>query len=444
MTRPVVARAALLAGLVVLAAPTVAAAQVFLASTAHSELSVGPLVISATVTPELGPVSVNVSWSLSVKPPAQLADAAQDLYLLWPAEMAEGTAPGKAEPELVRYVADRGFDILGEGRLTIRRRDRSMLGTTARGETLETTASYVTFVRRGMPAAQIGAGTYIRIPWTESMADPLLVTTLGLRIKNAITPRPATWLEQLFFGPRWVMTSSFNDVGSLSLSVYPMYFEHRDRVIHLARAFSLLIVNFTDSDHLRVDEIVPATATRRGSRTRAGVETVSLALNASDSLTPQVIRVNFSYFWGRIAWRPVVISAIVLLLGNLTGTIMLSQVLGKRLGRTIHLGKRRADGRMAGIVLPPDVLGAIVPQQSTREDVIQLCGPPTEEREVGPDGRRRTLIYRGTRVVTQPRWALGWLATVRQREVEHHEAMVAIEDGRVREVDSSVRRVRDA
>jgi hypothetical protein len=117
-------RAALLAGVIGLASPAFAAAQVFLASTPHSELSVGPLFVNATVTPSLGSVTVTVSWSLSMPPPKQLADVAQDLYLLWPAEMAAGTAPGRAEPELIRHVADRGFDVLGDGRLAMRRRDR--------------------------------------------------------------------------------------------------------------------------------------------------------------------------------------------------------------------------------------------------------------------------------------------------------------------------------
>ena len=53
------------------------------------------------------------------------------------------------------------------------------------------------------------------------------------------------------------------------------------------------------------------------------------------------------------------------------------------------------------------------------------------------------MLYRGTRTVTHPRWALGWLASVRHREIEHHEVTVDLEDDRVREVGTVVRRVRD-
>src|SRR2546426_6596438 len=95
-------------------------AQIFLASAPHPEFSIGPLFIGAIVRPDLGPVTVSVSWSI-VRPPKRGPDVGrQDLYLLWPAEVATATAPGPADPEVPRYLEARGFAILAQGRLVLR------------------------------------------------------------------------------------------------------------------------------------------------------------------------------------------------------------------------------------------------------------------------------------------------------------------------------------
>ena len=100
----------------------------------------------------------------------------------------------------------------------------------------------------------------------------------------------------------------------------------------------------------------------------------------------------------------------------------------------------------SGLTVGPlfiSALRSLAPRQSTYEDVVRLCGLPTEERQWGPSAHRRTMLYRGTRTVTHPRWALGWFTAVRHRDVEHHEVMIDLEDDRVREVDTVIRRVRD-
>ena len=74
--------------------PEVVQAQVFLASRPHPEFAVGPLLIVAGVQPDLGPVSVRVSFGLTLPPNARVEEMRQDLYLLWPAEVAGGSAPG--------------------------------------------------------------------------------------------------------------------------------------------------------------------------------------------------------------------------------------------------------------------------------------------------------------------------------------------------------------
>ena len=80
---------------------------------------------------------------------------------------------------------------------------------------------------------------------------------------------------------------------------------------------------------------------------------------------------------------------------------------------------------------------------STLADVLQRCGAPQEER-LRAGGRQRTLVYRGVVVTTHKRFGLGWFATVSHREIESHEVIVELEDGRVHDVESRVGRSRAA
>src|SRR5262249_27236715 len=148
--------------------------------------------------------------------------------------------------------------------------------------------------------------------------------------------KAATWAAEAFWGRRWVVTAGYGDVGSLVLPLYPLYFERRANVVHLAREFSLVLVNFADSDHLRINDVSPASASRRQSRLRAGTELVALTLSPSEGITPQLLKVEFSYFAGPIAWRPVLVTIGLLLAGNVTGVLIFSRDL-RRMVR-----KRRA------------------------------------------------------------------------------------------------------
>jgi len=431
---------AVLAGLVTLL-PGAACAQIFLASTPHPEFAIGPLFIAGVVRPDLGPTTVSVSWSI-VRPPKSTTDVGQqDLYLLWPAEVAAPTAAGPADPELPRYLEARAFTVLAQGRLVLRKRDRAKLGTGAESDPIDTTASFVTFFKRGTNPSQSGVGTFIKIPWAPEFASPLVLANLTMALKDLINPRAANWVEELFWGRRWVLTLSSGSVGSLAL--YSMYFEHRDRVVRLAPDVSLLLANFADADHLRIEEISPGTATRRGSRVRAGTEVVSLTLATSEGAVPQVLKVQFNYFTGRIAWRPIVVSAVFLLLGNLAGVLMFSQQFGRALRGRLHIG-RRAGGvmRQTGVMLPPETLTAIRPGESTYADVLRLCGQPEEETEQLASPPRRRLVYRARRTIPQRRLKLGWVATVNGWNAEDHEVVFELEGERVRDVQRHIRRFR--
>jgi hypothetical protein len=396
-------------------APTAGYGQVFLASRPHPEFLIGPLFVVANVSPGLAPVTVNLSFSLTVKPGVRKADINQDLYLLWPAEVVESTAPGPADPQLMREIEGRGFAVTGSGRLLMRSRDRLQVGTTAIGEPLDVVASYVAYTR---PGSQTGSVTYIKIPWTPRLADQLAVVTLVLPLRGLIAPKATTWLDEFFWGRRQVITIGFGDLGPPVLGLFSLYYERRDRVVHLAREYSLLIANFGDSDHLKIEEITPSTAVRRQSRVRAGGEVVALTLLPSQDATAQSLRVQFHYFGGRINWRPVVISALVLLVTNFAGVLMFSLEMNRRIRR-----RRRARRRFAAVTAATngdapsrESLVRLIPAGTRYDEVVAQFGRPDEDHErVTPPGRR-TMIYRGA------------------NDGEQHEVAIELRDNRVTEV----------
>jgi hypothetical protein len=426
-----------------LAGPAGAEAQVFLASQPHPEFAIGPLFVALNVKPGLGPVGVTLSWSLTARPGRRASGIGQDLYLLWPGELTEGTVPGPAEPAMIASIETRGFTVTSSGRLALGSRDRMQMGTGVTPTPLSEVASFVTFVRSTGPTAQLGAGTYIKIPWTPKLGDPLAVTVLAMSFRGLVSPKPATWFEEAFWGRRWVLTAGFGDVGSLVLPLYPLYFEHRDRVVPLAREYSLVVASFSDADHLRIEEIGPASATRRPSRVRAGSEIVTMPLAPLEGIAPQLLKVQFSYFSGAIAWRPILVSVVLLALGNLAGFILLSRDVSQFLRTRLHV-RRRAEpefARAVGGPLPPALAERIVPGSTTEGEVRALCGRPDEEGHRRGPGQRRMLVYRGVRRLPWPRHAVGRLTTVAHWEEEQHELEIELDGDRVSSVQSRLRRL---
>jgi hypothetical protein len=417
------------------ATPRDGASQVFLASRPHPDFAIGPLLVVAGVRPDLGPVSVRISFGLTLPPNARAEDVAQDLYILWPAEVAGGSAPGPPDPGLRSYVEERGFAVVSEGRLALAVRDRAKLGTPAPSDPLPESAPFVTFYKLGTNPVQSGTGTLVRIPWTPHLVDPKGLLSVSTTLKDLITPKAATWLEELFWGRRHVLSLSAGSAGSLAL--YSILLDQRDRVIRLARDFSILAAEFADSDHLRIEEISPSAATRRPSRVRAGAETVGLPLGAGEGLVPQVLTIRFSYFSGWIAWRPILVSIIALVLGNLMGAFMFTREIARLSRRWFHVGPVQS-GSANGVV-PADALARIVPGRTTRAEVIGWCGPPSEERARLGSGEQRTLLYRGVRRVPHRKLRLGPLSTVSRWDEEHHEIAIELVDDRVSDVETRVR-----
>jgi hypothetical protein len=428
------------AALLLAGSPAPGLAQVFLASDPHPEFAIAPLFVSGIVHPDLGPVNVRVSWSLTV-PPDRPPARGEALYLLWPNEVAAATLPGPPEPSLTRHVEERGFTVVGGGRLALEARDRTRLGTLADGTRIPEVASFVTFYKTGTSPTQSGVGTFIRIPWTPVMTDRVALISLPFTVRDTITARPATWVEEWFWGRRNVLALTVGNTGSVAM--YSLYFDQRDRVVRLGPDFSLVVATFLDADHLRLEDISPSSATRRPSRVRAGAETVLLPIATSEGPVPQTLKVQFSYFSGPVAWRPILVSLALLILGNVMGAILFAQRLGGFFSRRFRVERRVARLQPApGLVPAPAVMATIVPGTTTLAEVLASCGPPVEERERRRSPSVRTLVYRSVERVPHARRRLGPVATVSHWDEEYRELEITVEEDRVTDVETRLRRSR--
>src|SRR5262249_11119735 len=157
------------------------------------------------------------SWSVTLPPGRTARRGGPNLYLLWPNEVAEATVKGETDPALRHHVEERGFTVVSGGRLLLESRDRTKLGTGAPRTPLEETASFVTFYKTGMNPGLSGIGTFIEIPWTTATADAVSLVSLPITVKDMIAAKPATWLEELFWGRRNVVSLGAGSAGSLAL-----------------------------------------------------------------------------------------------------------------------------------------------------------------------------------------------------------------------------------
>jgi len=429
-------------------APVPVGAQVFLASEPHPPFAIGPLFISATVAPQVvsdesPPVTVTISWGLVRRPSGTAGEVGQDLFLLWPGEAVVDPRDGGPDPSVRTYLEQRGFAVLAEGRVPLTVRERAQMGTPAPPAKLDVSAAIATFKRRDA-TGRVDVATYAKIPWTSRLADNQSLVRLTLKLRDVVTHHRASWIEEAFWSRRYQAAVSFGDVGRLSL--YPLYFENRDRVVPLAQDFSLLLVNFEDAKHLKIDQFSPPAAVRRPSQTREGTELVSLHLSAAEGITPQSLRVQFSYFSGQLPWQPILISALFLAVGNITGPLVVALI--RRLLRTlrarVHIGRREGDvpRRAQGTFLSREQLARVVPGETTYDEVLGICGPDVEEQERLASTGTRTLVYRGRRLVPHRRMTVGWVAAVDRWDVEQQEVEIDLEGDRVSDVKANVRRYR--
>jgi hypothetical protein len=429
--------AGLLAAVLVLSAAAPAHAQLFLGSRPQPPFTVGPLFVRATVTPKPGPTGVDVLWSLVLPPGRSVVNGEQDLYLLWPSAVHGDPKAGTPDPALVRHVTQRGFEVTGEGRLQLLA--RPLFGE-ARPRVVPGGAPFVTFVRTGGAMGLSSPVTYVRIPWAPEMVNRTWLMDLRLQVPDIVRRRQASFVENMFWGDRYFATLSFHDVRGRAL--FAMYFENRDRVLRLAEDPSQLLLHFADADHLKIDSVSPPTAVRRRHESLERTEVVSLFLDRTEGMIPQVLAVQYGYFSGMRSWAPVLIPTLFFVLGNLAGPIIraLAQQLGRAIGARFQFGRREA--REQGVVLSRDDLDRIRPGETTREQVLAIAGAEFEEQERRVTPGRRTLIYRGRRVVPARRRIFPWLARVRYWEAERHEVEIELDGDVVRDVQARVRRSR--
>jgi hypothetical protein len=121
------------------------------------------------------------------------------------------------------------------------------------------------------------------------------------------------------------------------------------------------------------------------------------------------------------------------------------RAVGRRVSARLRFGaSAKAAGRAEGAFLSRETLARIVPGRTTREEVLALCGHDTlEEQERLGAPERRTLVYRGRRIVPrQERRLLWFLSSVGDWELEEQQVEVALEQNVVQDVQARVRRAR--
>jgi hypothetical protein len=436
------ARAAVLAALLLAGLPLEGSAQVFMASRPNPPFTIGPLYIRAAVVPGMAELPVDIFWSI-VPPPGGLpADAAGDLFLLWPSALLPMPNLGPPDPTITRYVEERGFSSIEEGRLELSTRQLS--ATAARTwQPIPGGASFVTFVRQGGALGLTSPASYVRVPWTPKLAEEGWMTRMTLKTKGLIKPKAGTWAERAFWGPRSRLLLSFQDVNARG--IFPLYFERRSHVVRLAEDPAQLRIDFPRADRLKIDELSPPGARRQLSETRDNTDTVTLFLDRSEGITPQTLTVQFGYFSELQSWAPILIPIAFFALGNLAAPIF--RVVGLKAARAlrarVHFGSpARAIAPEEGTALSAETLARIRPGETTVDEVRRLCGPPTEEVEQLGEPGKRTLVYRSRKLVPQRARSWGWIATVDHWQMEHQDVDITIDHDVVSDVQARLRRTR--
>jgi hypothetical protein len=431
-------RLVVLLALLLLPAPAVA--QVFVSELPHPEFTVAPLFVNASLDASGAPPRLTVFWSISFPPDSKRARP-NNLYLLLPYSITE---PGAALPgsrDLASYVEARRFTVIRQGAIPIVARNRLDMGSGRARQTIGA-APYVAFVRESAERGRSRAATLVRIPWSQHLASHDWLVGVDMFAPELVRDKPQGWYEEVFWGPRHIVSVGFGDLRHQAL--YPLYFELRDNVVPIGRDFSTLTVNLADANRLRVDQLTPATANRQPSESRKNTEQISVPLMGGEGIAPQVVRVTYGYYSGSFEWRPIVISLLFLIIGNVTGPVLVPLVrrLLRVLNARLHLGADPA--RESGVVLSQETLAKLRPGESTFDDVVKVCGTEFEEQSQRhlAGGARRTVTYRGERRVPQRGWRLGVISSVRRWDHELHEVEIELQNDRVADVQARIRRAR--
>src|SRR5215470_17314871 len=429
--------------MMVAAWPQAAGAQVFLAASAKPSFEIGPLLITATITDAVAAhTPVRIVWGIVAAAGSPGLDG--DLDLLWPGQIA-GTDAGPPEPALVAAVERPGTRITASGHLALSTRSTAGLGGGFTAEPVAGGAPFVSFERQSNLTGRLTAGSLIRIPWSAKLGERDRLMILELKADRLVRPHQASWLRELFLGRRYDVALSFNNVRVSPL--FALYLRQRDHVVHLADDVSQLTLSFQQARSLQLDEIAPPSAMRQPSDSARAPEMVSLVLNHSEGLAPQILQVRFGYFSGLWAVLPLVFTVGLVGLGHVAGPLVaaLARRAKVMVATRLHVGRKRGSmARTTGVILSRDTLDRIVPGATTYDEALKLCGPLGEEHQSLTGGNRRRLVYRGRRVVPHPQRTFGWVATVSYWDIEDHEVMIEFDGDRVRDVQAELRRMRGA
>jgi hypothetical protein len=438
----VIGRALLAGALLSVAMPEAAPAQIFVGAASRPQFELGPLFVRANVTPALDTIIVDITWSVAVPGDRSLAGVEQDMLLLWPSAVVGDAKLGKPEPDLEKFVEARGLDAIDSGRVGYAARNNYATGE-RRWEPVAGGVPFVTFVRSGGMGLTSPA-SLLRIPWDPRMLNRAFLMRLTFPTKGLLKDKPGTWTERTLWGPRHRLTLSFNEVRHRA--IFPLYFEQRDRVVRLSEDPAQLLIDFADSPHLKIDEMVPTAARRQLSETRDQTDTVSLYLDRSEGLTPQVLNVQFGYFTGLQSWGPVLIPLAIFVAGNIGGVLIrnVAERVSKRWSGRLRFWRKEEQPatRERGVVLDRDTLSRISPGVTTYREVRDLAGHDVEERQNLAEPNARTLVYRGRRIVPHHKRLAGVLAAVTHWDVEDHEVEIVVEADVVRDVRAHVKRSR--
>src|SRR3989442_15026680 len=115
-----------LAWLVMVGGAATAHAQVFFASNPKPPFKVGPVYVRALISPALGDVTVNVFFGLDLPPEMDTSELEQDLYFIWPFDVAADPKAGPPDPALAKHLAELGFSPMNDGRLAMTPRNPSV------------------------------------------------------------------------------------------------------------------------------------------------------------------------------------------------------------------------------------------------------------------------------------------------------------------------------
>jgi hypothetical protein len=142
----------------------------------------------------------------------------------------------------------------------------------------------------------------------------------------------------------------------------------------------------------------------------------------------------------------VLVPTLFFVLGNVAAVLIrnVAERLSKRWSGKVLVARDSAPppARQEGVVLEPATLERLVPGRTTYDEVLERCGHAVEEQSRLTTPDRKTLIYRGRRLVPDRRRVLPWLATVHHWDLEQHEVQIDLERDVVHDVQLRVLRSR--